>query len=126
MTDSARMALAATTISTPDPRRLGRFYADLLGWPVAVSEKGWVQLSAPEGGPGLSFHEEPSYDPPAWPASAGRSQMQMHLDIAVDDLEQGVARAVALGATVAQFQPQEDVRVCLDPDAHPFCLFVRT
>jgi hypothetical protein len=25
---------------------------------------------------------------------------------------------------VAQIQPQEDVRVMLDPDGHPFCLFV--
>jgi hypothetical protein len=51
--------------------------------------------------------------------------MQSHLDIEVDDLDRGVAHAVALGATVADFQPQEDVRVCLDPDGHPFCLFVR-
>jgi hypothetical protein len=25
---------------------------------------------------------------------------------------------------VAQFQPQNDVRVCLDPAGHPFCLWV--
>ena len=29
-----------------------------------------------------------------------------------------------LGATLAEFQPQDDVRVCLDPAGHPFCLFV--
>ncbi len=51
--------------------------------------------------------------------------MQMHLEIAVDDLEAGVAQAVAAGATLAAFQPQEDVRVCLDPAGHPFCLYVR-
>jgi Glyoxalase-like domain len=27
-------------------------------------------------------------------------------------------------ATLAEFQPQEDVRVCLDPAGHPFCLYV--
>ena len=48
----------------------------------------------------------------------------MHLEIRVDDLEAGVAHAVALGATLARFQPQPDVRVCLDPAGHPFCLFV--
>lgn len=26
--------------------------------------------------------------------------------------------------TLAQFQPQDDVRVYLDPAGHPFCLFV--
>ena len=28
------------------------------------------------------------------------------------------------GATLADFQPQEDVRVYLDPAGHPFCLFL--
>ena len=36
------------------------------------------------------------------------------------------AQAVALGATVAGFQPQEDVRVCLDPAGHPFCLYLES
>jgi len=31
---------------------------------------------------------------------------------------------VALGATVAEFQPQDDVRVHLDPAGHPFCLWL--
>jgi hypothetical protein len=30
---------------------------------------------------------------------------------------------VAQVATLPGFQPQEDVRVCLDPAGHPFCLF---
>jgi hypothetical protein len=50
--------------------------------------------------------------------------MQMHLEIAVDDLEAGVEHAVAQGATLAGFQPQDSVRVCLDPAGHPFCLYV--
>jgi hypothetical protein len=48
----------------------------------------------------------------------------MHLEIRVDDLEAAVEYAVGLGATLADFQPQEDVRVCLDPAGHPFCLFM--
>jgi hypothetical protein len=28
-----------------------------------------------------------------------------------------------LGATQAAYQPQDDVRVLIDPDGHPFCLF---
>jgi hypothetical protein len=58
-----------------------------------------------------------------WPPKPGEQQMMLHLDIAVEDLESGVAWALAAGATLAEFQPQEDVRVVLDPAGHPFCLF---
>ena len=51
--------------------------------------------------------------------------MQLHLDIEVDDLEAAVAIATEAGAKVADFQPQDDFRVCLDPAGHPFCLWVR-
>jgi hypothetical protein len=125
MSSTVRFTLAATTISSPTPRRLADFYARLLDWPVTAAEDGWVELSAPDGGSGLSFHDERAYEPPVWPARSGHPQMQVHLDIEVSDLERGVAHAVALGATVADAQPQDEVRVCLDPDGHPFCLFVR-
>ena len=48
----------------------------------------------------------------------------MHLEIKVDDLEASVTHAVAQGATLAGFQPHEDVWVCLDPAGHPFCLYL--
>ena len=57
------------------------------------------------------------------PVDRGKQQMTAHLDIAVDDLEACVARAVDAGATLAAFQPQEDLRVILDPVGNPFCLF---
>jgi hypothetical protein len=50
--------------------------------------------------------------------------MQLHLDIEVDDLATEVDRAVRLGASVADVQPQQHVRVLLDPAGHPFCMFV--
>jgi hypothetical protein len=50
--------------------------------------------------------------------------MMMHIDIAVDDLTDALASAVGLGATVAECQPQEDVRVLFDPAGHPFCLYL--
>jgi len=49
--------------------------------------------------------------------------MMLHLDISVEDLDTGVAWALRSGATIAGHQPQEDVRVMLDPAGHPFCLF---
>ena len=50
--------------------------------------------------------------------------MQLHLEIKVDDLDGALAFALECGATVAEFQPQDDVRVCLDPAGHPFCLWL--
>jgi hypothetical protein len=47
----------------------------------------------------------------------------MHVDVEVDDLEAAVADAIELGATAADFQPQDNVRVMLDPAGHPFCLY---
>ena len=46
-----------------------------------------------------------------------------HLDIAVEDLEAGVAWGRDTGARLADFQPQKHVSVMLDPVGHPFCLF---
>jgi hypothetical protein len=34
----------------------------------------------------------------------------------------GWPMALALGATVARYQPQGNVRVLFDPAGHPFCL----
>ena len=63
------------------------------------------------------------YEPQAWPNEPGRPQMQLHRDVEVSDLDAAVAAAVELGARVAAYQPQEDVRVMLDPAGHPFCLY---
>lgn len=55
---------------------------------------------------------------------AGRQDAMQHVDIAVGDLRETVAQAIETGATLAEFQPQADVRVLLDPAGHPFCLFL--
>jgi len=46
----------------------------------------------------------------------------MHFDFQVADLDQGVEAAIALGASLAEHQPQSNVRVLFDPAGHPFCL----
>jgi catechol 2,3-dioxygenase-like lactoylglutathione lyase family enzyme len=118
------MRLTATVLNATDANALARFYAELLGWPIRSNEIGWVTLRDPAGGAALSFQTEELYRRPLWPAAEGAQQMMMHLDIAVDDLSAAVDRAVSLGATPADFQPQDHVRVMLDPDGHPFCLYV--
>ena len=120
-----KISLTAAVLGTPDPRGLARFYQRLLGWPVGSDSDDWVTLRPADGGVGLSFQRESDHVPPVWPAGRSDQQMQVHLDIEVDDLDAAVAVAVEAGATVADFQPQHDVRVCLDPAGHPFCLWVR-
>lgn len=115
--------LSSTVLGTPDPRALASFYRELLGWELRVDRPEWVVLRPVDGGSGLSFQLEDGHVPPSWPAGPGEQQMQAHLDIAVDDLAAGVERAMSLGARLASYQPQDDVRVLLDPAGHPFCLF---
>jgi len=64
-------------------------------------------------------------DPDRWPPADGRQQMMLHLDFEVSDLAAAVSHAVELGAQEAAFQPQDEVRVLLDPAGHPFCLWTR-
>lgn len=126
MAERPKLTLTATVLDAPDARNLAAFYERLLGWTIRANEPGWVTLRPPGGGAGLSFQTEPAYARPAWPAGPGRQQMMSHLDIEVEDLDAGTAHAVESGAVLASDQPQDDVRVCLDPAGHPFCLWSRT
>jgi catechol 2,3-dioxygenase-like lactoylglutathione lyase family enzyme len=121
---AARMQISATVLGAPEPQRLAEFYARLLGWQVVESDPTWARVKPPSGQTGLSFQLEEDYRPPSWPdAAAGQQRMEMHLDIAVDDLEAAVARAIEAGARLADYQPQEHVRVMVDPAGHIFDLF---
>lgn len=51
--------------------------------------------------------------------------MRLHLDVAVDDLEQGMAQVVALGGEFTGERHDYDegvVVVMTDPEGHEFCL----
>lgn len=129
------LRVTSVSIAAPDPRELAAFYSRLLGVPVTSSEgprpgfppnDGWAQIRPAEGQPGptLNFEYEAGYVPPVWPSVEGQQQLQTHIDIAVDDLAAAVAWAERSGARLADYQPQDDVRVMLDPVGHPFCLFL--
>lgn len=122
------------SLSTPRPRELAAFYATLFDVPVAASEgprpgepldAGFAQLRPVPGKllMTINFEWDELYVPPVWPSVPGAQQTQGHLDIWVSDLEAAVDRAVELGASVHEHQPIEGLRVMLDPDGHPFCLF---
>jgi catechol 2,3-dioxygenase-like lactoylglutathione lyase family enzyme len=118
-----------TVLGSADPEALARFYSELFGWEIEVADPTWVtmQMRDPDGNAthsNLAFQLEDEHVRPVWPGRAGEQQMQMHLDVGVRELEPAVQDALALGATLAEFQPQEDVRVLLDPDGHPFCLYL--
>jgi len=111
------IGLFAVTIDAPDALVLARFYADLLGMQVTYE--------GPEGaliagdGKSVMFQQVSDYSPPRWPEPA--HPQQAHLDITVDDLDAGQARALELGASRLD-QEGESFRVFTDPAGHPFCL----
>ena|ERR1700722_19827895 len=92
------------------------------GWSITHHEPGTTILAAPEGSVYIVFQEARGYRAPVWPPTREDQRPMMHLDFQVDDLASAVAEAVALGATEAGYQPQENVRVLFDPAGHPFCL----
>jgi catechol 2,3-dioxygenase-like lactoylglutathione lyase family enzyme len=115
-----------TVIGTPDPAGLAGFYAGLLGGQVDDRDESFATLKVTaDDSTYLAFQLEPDHVPPVWPTTgAGDQQMQVHLDVGVADVAAAVEDAEALGATLAEFQPQDDVRVMLDPAGHPFCLYL--
>lgn len=116
-------ALWSVVLDATDAKALSRFYLELLGWQLRTDEPGWVTIEPPDGRGYLAFQTNDSYRPPIWPATEEDQQMQVHLDLAVNDLNAAVEDAVALGARLSAYQPQDDVRVLFDPSGHPFCLW---
>ncbi len=113
----SKMALFAVTIDAGDAPALARFYADLLGMEVTYE--------GPEGaliagdGKSVMFQQVSDYNAPIWQDPA--HPQQAHIDIDVDDLDAGEARAVELGASRLA-SGGERFRVFADPAGHPFCL----
>ena len=113
--------LASISIDCPDPATLADFYEALLGMPRAFATEDGRLVSLSDGRIWLTLMRTEDHVAPTWPGAG--QQQQMHLDLAVTDLEVAVTRALALGAALAEFQPKPDAwRVLLDPAGHPFCL----
>jgi len=122
-------AVTITAAPTPRAGELARFSERLLGWRIVDEgpRGGWVQLHPPESevAPtllGINIESDEEYERPVWPSKPGGQNATMHLDIGVDDLDEAVAWALQAGASLAEDQPQEHVRVMFDPHGNPFCL----
>lgn len=108
-------------IDCPDSAALATFYGALLDWKVKVDD-GWAEIRPADNSDCISFQQVDSYQAPEWPGQA--VPQQMHLDLIVDDLDEGEKAVTGLGATKADTQPGTTFRVFLDPAGHPFCLCV--
>jgi len=110
-------------LDAPNVAVLTRFYSELRGWPVWKQDTGGSALDLGEGAAYLGNQYNPDYVRPEWPPVVGPPQMMLHLDFQVTDLDKAVAHTLSLGAELPDHQPQDNVRVLLDPAGHPFCLY---
>jgi len=111
--------LASTALDCSEPAALAEFWAGLVGGDVAFTSEDFCAVKTANGW--LATVRIPDYRAPSWPDAA--VPKQMHLDLAVDDLDAAEAEALRLGATKPDSQPAPDRwRVLLDPAGHPFCL----
>jgi predicted enzyme related to lactoylglutathione lyase len=106
-------------IDCPDPGALATFYGTLLDWKVDISPD-WAEIRADDQC--ICFQPVEGYTAPEWPGQD--VPQQVHLDVMVDDLDEGEAAVLELGATKHHHQPGTTFRVFLDPAGHPFCLCV--
>ncbi|MCJ1711937.1 VOC family protein [Clavibacter michiganensis subsp. phaseoli] len=121
-----RIRRTITVFDAPDLAAESAFWASLLGGEVDA-EDDWHSVKV-DGEWRLGFQLAPDFVPPVWPGEGPRQQMQLHLDLYVDDLDEGRARVLALGGRL--IQPAADPTapdrfdVYADPAGHPFCLCV--
>jgi predicted enzyme related to lactoylglutathione lyase len=111
------MALRIYTLSIDcaDPRRLGKFWAEVLDFKVEFEDDEEFAIEKEDGsGTALLFIKVPD----------GKSaKNRLHLDLAPDDQMAEVERVKALGATEVDIG-QKDVTwvVMADPEGNEFCI----
>ncbi|WP_445442868.1 VOC family protein [Clavibacter sp. km1a] len=122
-----RIHRTITVLDAPDLAVESAFWAALLEGEVEGTDDDWHSIRAGDGSR-LAIQLAPDFVPPVWPGEGPRQQQQIHLDLYVDDLDEGRERVLALGGRL--LQPAEDPTapdrfdVYADPAGHPFCLCV--
>ncbi|WP_426512419.1 VOC family protein [Dactylosporangium sp. McL0621] len=108
---------SGVTIDCLDPVRVARFWSALLGREPGPAQDGWVYLGE-RGDPQPRLVFQPVPEPPA-------GKVRIHLDVAVDDIEDGMRQVEALGGRATGERHDYDagvVVVMADPEGHEFCL----
>jgi predicted enzyme related to lactoylglutathione lyase len=121
------------TFSCAEPRQLGAFWSQALGWPEEQDDDGFLQMlreaglderefsayyatRKPDGTrPRFLFQRREKSRPESYP---------IHLDLAADDREAELERLTAAGAAVVETRTRGDQTwtVLRDPDGNPFCV----
>ncbi|MFT4264650.1 MAG: VOC family protein [Nocardioides sp.] len=127
------LSLRGIVLDTTDVPRLAEFYRELLGWsypdgfdPGPEDFEDWRTIVGPNG-ERISFQLADEVTPTTWPDPS--VPQQLHLDFRVDSVEELAAehaRAIGLGAVVRSDEsedPEEPLRVYVDPAGHTFCIF---
>jgi predicted enzyme related to lactoylglutathione lyase len=111
--------LIALCFDAIDPRRLGSFWAGVLGWKLIEDPQDGVSL-LPNDDTGFQLRFLPTQEQKTAPN-------QLHFDLtstSVEDQQETVARALALGARhidIGQL-PEEGHVVLADPEGNEFCV----
>ena len=104
-----------TTVDAHDPRALGLWWRDALGWTVVNDDPEEFEIRPTENRlPGLLFVSG---------SEQKTSKNRLHFDFRPDDRDAEVDRLLALGATRADIDQGDQSWVVLaDPEGNEFCV----
>lgn len=111
-----RTRWSGLTVDCTDPDRLAAFWGALLDRELEPGLPGWVQLKSRNDEPRINF--QPVTEPK-------RGKVRIHLDVAVDDVDQAIERVLELGGRVTGERheyPEGTVAVLQDPEGNEFCI----
>lgn len=140
MVDVVIPQLGQVVFDTTDVRRSAEFWRQLLGLtyrkghePPMPSDgdsaaRDWLNLLRSDGSPCLAFQLVDELPRTTWPEDG--IPQQLHLDLTVrseEELDNVHSRILSLGGELRldrSNDAEEPLRVYVDPDGHPFCVFV--
>lgn len=114
--------ISCICIDALDPRAVGEFWAEVLGWEVVEDSDEGISLASSSGGlPTLDILQVPD---------AKQVKNRLHLDLRADrtSFDQELERLEGLGARRVDVGQGPDVTwvVLADPEGNEFCLLRRT
>ncbi len=114
------LAWQCTAVDAADPVRLGRWWAEVLGWRVTYEDPEEVVLEPPAGTPADGVSPDLLFLAVPDPRTV---KNRLHLDLRPDDQAAEVQRVLALGARRVDIGQGEQTWVVLaDPEGNEFCI----